>query len=109
MRVESINFLGPIEDIEDIFDYNMDVSVTLENGQNYVIVVGTPKNLLKLMANEKSDFLSPGDPIVIVKKMTKKVVEEAIQAYAEDDGYYLKFYSDFFWFWILDFFVFQLI
>ena len=34
MRVESINFLGPIEDIDDIFDYNMDVSVNLENGQN---------------------------------------------------------------------------
>ena len=57
MRVESINFLRPIEDIEDIFDYNMDVSVNLENGQNYVVVVGTPKNLLKLMENEKSDFL----------------------------------------------------
>jgi len=93
MRVESINFLGPIEDIDDVFDYNMDVSVNLENGQNYVVVVGTPKNLLKLMENEKSDFLSPGDPIIIVKKMTKEVVEEAIQAYAEDDAYYLKFYS----------------
>lgn len=93
MRVESINFLGPIEDIDDIFDYNMDVSVNLENGQNYVVVVGTPKNLLRLMENEKSDFLSPGDPIVIVKKMTKEVVEEAIQAYAEDDAYCLKFYS----------------
>ena len=46
------------------------------------------------MENEKSDFLSPGDPIVIVKKMTKEVVEKAIQAYAEkNDGYYLKFYS----------------
>lgn len=73
MRVESINFLGPIEDIDDIFDYNMDVSVNLEKGQNYLVVVGTPKNLLKLMANEKSDFLSPGDPIVIVKKMTMDI------------------------------------
>jgi hypothetical protein len=82
-----------LKDVKDIFDDNMDVSVKLENGQNYVLVVGTPKNLLKLMENEKSDFLSPGDPIVIVKKMTKEVVEEAIQAYAEDDAYYLKFYS----------------
>ena len=90
MKVESINFLGPIE---DIFDSNMDVSVNLENCQNSVVVVGTPKNLLKLMANEKSDFLSPGDPIVIVKKMTKEVVEEAIQYYVKDDGYCLKFYS----------------
>ena len=92
MKVESINFLGPIEDIDDIFDYNMDVSVNLENGRNYVVVVGTPKNLLKLMENEKSDFLSPGDPIVIVKKMTKEVVEKAIQAYAEDNAYYFIFY-----------------
>ena len=93
MRIESINFLSSIEDIDDIFDYNMDVSVNLENGQNYVVVVGTSKNLLRLMANEKSDFLSPGDPIIIVKKMTKEIIEEAIQAYAEDDAYCLKFYS----------------
>jgi len=37
--------------------------------------------------NEKSDFLSPGDPIVIVKKITKEVIEETIQAYAEDYAY----------------------
>ncbi len=93
MKVESINFLSPIEDIDDIFDDNMDVSVNLENGLNYVVVVGTPKNLLRLMENEKSNFLSPGDPIVVVKKMTKEVVEEAIQAYADDDAHYLKFYA----------------
>ena len=45
------------------------------------------------MVNEKSDFISPGDPIVTLKKMTKEVVEEAIQAYAAEDAYYLKFYS----------------
>lgn len=93
MRVESINFLSSLEDIDDIFDDNIDVSVNLENGKNYVVVVGTPKNLLTLMENEKSDFLSPGDPIVIVKKMTKEVIEEAIKAYADKDGYFLKFYS----------------
>lgn len=91
MKVESINFLSPIEDIDDIFDDNMDVSINLENGRNYVVVVRTPKNLLRLMENEKSNFLSPGDPIVIVKKMTKEIVEEAIQAYA--DAHYLKFYA----------------
>jgi hypothetical protein len=93
MKVESITFLSDLKDVKDIFDDNMDVSVNLENGRNYVLVVGTPKNLLRLMENEKSDFLSPGDPIVIVKKMTKEVIEEAIQAYAEDDAYCLKFYS----------------
>lgn len=93
MKVESITFLSDLNDVKDIFDDNIDVSVNLENGQNYVLVVGTPKNLVRLMENEKSDFLSPGDPIVIVKKMTKEVIEQAIKAYAEDDAYYLKFYS----------------
>ncbi len=93
MKVESITFLSDLKDVKDIFDDNIDVSVNLENGRNYVLVVGTPKNLLRLMENEKSDFLSPGDPIVIVKKITKEVIEETIQAYAEDDAYYLKFYS----------------
>ena len=93
MKVESITFLSDLKDVKDIFDDNIDVAVNLENGRNYVLVVGTPKNLLKLMENEKSDFLSPGDPIVIVKKMTKEVIEEKIQAYAEDDAYCLKFYS----------------
>jgi hypothetical protein len=94
IKIKSIDFLSSIEDIDDIFDDNMDVSVDLENGRNYVVVIGTPKNLLKLMENEKSNFLSPGDPIIIVKKMTKEVVEEAIKAYVDDDdAYYLKFYA----------------
>ena len=94
IKIKSIDFLSSIEDIDDIFDDNMDVSVDLENGRNYVVVVGTPKNLLKLMENEKSNFLSPGDPIIIVKKMTKEVVEEASKAYVDDDdAYYLKFYA----------------
>ena len=93
MQVESITFLSDLKDVKDIFDDNMDVSVKLENGRNYVLVVGTPKNLLRLMDNEKSDFLFPGDPIVIVRKMTKEVIEQAIKAYAEGDAYCLKFYS----------------
>lgn len=44
------------------------------------------------MENEKGNYISQGGPIMIVKKMTKKVVKEAIKVYAEDDAYYLKFY-----------------
>jgi len=43
MRVESINFLGPIEDIDGIFSYNIDVYFNLKNGQNYVGVIVTLK------------------------------------------------------------------
>ena len=93
MKVESITFLSDLKDVKDIFDDNVDVAVKLDDGHEYIVVVATQKNLLTLMNNEKSDFLSPGDPIVIVKKMTKEVVEDAIQAYAEDEAYCLKFYA----------------
>ena len=94
MKITRIDYLSSLEEINDIFNYNMDVCVTLEDGYTYVVVVGTPKNLLTLMKNENKNFLSPGDPIIIVKEMTKPVIEEALEAYAkEDNAYHLKFYS----------------
>jgi hypothetical protein len=93
MEFESITFLSDLKDVEDIFDDNLDVAVKLDDGHEYIVVVATQKNLLTLMNNEKSDFLSPGDPMIIVRKLTKEVVEKAIEAYAEDEAYYLKFYA----------------
>jgi len=93
MKIESITFLSDFPDGEDIFDDNMDVSVKLDDGHTYILVVATQRNLLTLMDYEKSDFLSPGDPMIIVRKLTKDVVEKAIEAYAEDQAYYLKFYA----------------
>lgn len=93
MKVESITFLNDLKDVRDIFDDNVDVAVKLDDEHDYIVVVATQKNLLTLMNNEKSDFLSPGDPMIIVRKLTKEVVEDAIQVYAENNGYYLKFYA----------------
>jgi len=63
--------LSDIKDVEDIFDDNMDVAVKLDDGHEYIVVVATQKNLLTLMDNKKSDFLSPGGPMIIVRKLTK--------------------------------------
>ena len=93
MKVESITFLSDLKDVKNIFDDNVDVAVKLDDGHEYIVVVATQKNLLTLMNNEKSDFLSPGDPMIIVRKLTKEVIEKAIQVYAENNKYYLKFYA----------------
>ena len=94
MKVQKIEILSDLSyDLKDIEDYNSDVLVKLENGQEYIVVVATPKNLLSLMNNEKSDFLSPGDPMIVVKQFTKEIIEKTIQAYAADDAYWLKFYA----------------
>ena len=40
MRVEKISFPVPLENIEDIYDNNIDVFVDLENGRSYTVIVG---------------------------------------------------------------------
>lgn len=37
-------------------------------------------------------FLEPDDIFIIVRKITKEIIEEAIQADAADKAYWLKFY-----------------
>ncbi len=45
------------------------------------------------MDQEKTNCIRPGTPRIIVKKLTEEIVMEAIQAYAENDGYWLKLYQ----------------
>ncbi len=67
--------------IEDIYDANLDVLVELEDGSEYAVIVGTPKNFLTLMNRHEMDFLKPGCPFIIVRKLSMKVIEKAIQVH----------------------------
>ena len=45
------------------------------------------------MDKEKVNYFEPGHLFIIVKKLTKEIIEETLKAYAEeDDAYWLKFY-----------------
>jgi hypothetical protein len=90
MKIKRIEFM---EEITDVDNDNIDVLVENENGYKYTISVGTPQDLLEEMNQEKSNYVRPGTPRIILKKLTKEIVTEAIQAYAEDTGYWLKFYQ----------------
>lgn len=93
MLVKSISFPTYLEDIMDIENSNIDVFVELEDGYTYTVVVATAKNLESLMYNEKMNYFEPGHPFIIVKKLTKDIIEETLKAYAENnDGYWLKLY-----------------
>jgi hypothetical protein len=87
MKIKKIEF---VEEIKDPYVDNVDVFVENEDGYTYTIVVSTPGDLLDEMKQEKSNFVIPSSPKIIVKKLTHQIVTEAIQAYAEDDGYWLK-------------------
>ena len=90
MKIKRIEFM---EEITDLYNDTIDVLVENEDGYNYIIGVGTPQNLTEEMNQEKANFVRPGTPKIIVKKLTKEIVTEAIEAYAEDTGYWLKLHQ----------------
>ena len=92
MLIKSISFPTFLENITDIENSNIDVFIELEDASTYTLVVATAKNIEYLMDKEKMNYFEPGYPFVIVKKLTKEIITEAIQAYVSDDAYWLKLY-----------------
>ena len=90
MLIKRISFPSTLKYIEDIYDDNLDVFVELKDGSEYTVSVGTPKNFLTLMNRHEMDFLEPGCPFIIVRKLTVEVIEKAIHAHTQDDAYWLK-------------------
>ena len=87
MRIKKITF---IDKVKDQLNDSIDVGIEFEDGSSYTIIVRTPDDLVEEMLQEGTNFIKPGTPVIVVKQLTKKTVDEAIQAYAEDEGYWLK-------------------
>jgi len=87
MLIKSISFPTYLEDITDIENSNIDVFVELEDAYTYTVVVATAKNIESLMDKERINYFEPGCPFIIVKKLTKEIISEAIKAYASDEAY----------------------
>ena len=87
MKLKRIEFA---HEITDPYMDNVDVFVENEDGYTYTIVVSTPGDLVDEMEQEKINFIRPAARKIIGKKLTERIVREAIEAYAENDGYWLK-------------------
>ena len=93
MVLKKIRFPTYLEDIKDIEDDNIDVFVELEDGYVHTLVVATAKNIETIMDQEEMNYLRTGHPFIIVKELTKEIIEEAVKAYADqENGYWLKSY-----------------
>ena len=92
--IKEISFVNStaLEEIEDIENDNLDVFVELEDGFIYTLVIATAQNLISLMDKERMNYSEPGPPFIIVKKLTKEIIEEAVKAYVKNDAYWLKSY-----------------
>jgi len=102
VKIKKIKYLLPPR---DILNDALDVFVTLEDdyctdGFCYFVEVTTPQFLLTIMEKEKSAFLSPDYPCIIVSKLTDDIIRAAIESFInpQDSGniyeelYWLKLY-----------------
>lgn len=91
MRIKKIRFIDEVKDeVKDQLNESIDVGIEFEDGSSYTIIVRTPGDLIKEILQEGTNFINPSTPVIVVKELTKKMVNEAIEAYAEDEGYWLK-------------------
>ena len=91
MKIKEISYLDPQVDLENDC---LDVFVTLENDDYYLIEVTTPKFFYTLMEKFKSNFVPPSYPYIIVSKLTDDIIRAAIQEFIDtkEDSYWLKLY-----------------
>ena len=92
MKVINISILDDLKEI-DIENDNVDVSVKTDEPYTYVLSVATPQHLQFLINKDKRGYAKPGYPFILVNKLTPEIIEEALKAFAEEDGgYWLKIY-----------------
>ena len=90
MLIKKIIYPSYLDKIKDIECDNIDVCVTLENGFTYNLIVGTPRNIEFLMDRDKKNYFGPGYPFIIVKKLNKEIIRQAIQAFLIDEAHWIR-------------------
>ena len=90
MLIRNIRILDEITDIEND---SIDVCVDSEDGQTFTVSIATTKHLLQRINEEKSNFSNPNKLIIVVRKLTQEIITEALEAYAEDNAFWLKLHQ----------------
>lgn len=90
MLIRNIRILDEITDIEND---SVDVCVDSEDGYTFIVSIATTKHLLQRMDEEKSNFSNPNELIIVVRKLTQEIITEALEAYAEDNAFWLKLHA----------------
>lgn len=64
-----------------------------KDGYTFIVSIATTKSILQRMDQEKSNFSNPSDLFIVVRKLTQEIITEALEAYAEDNAYWLKLHQ----------------
>lgn len=92
MKIKEIEFFN-------LAGESLDVLVTLEDKYcdgnfSYFVEVVTLNSLINDMKKAGSEFVPPGYPCIIVSKLTRDIIQAAIQEFIDvkEDSYWLKLY-----------------
>ncbi len=88
VTIISIHIQTDWEDI-DIENDIVDVSVKTNKGY-YALNLATPKHIKRVMDNEETNYYGPCFPFIIVNRLTPEIIEQAVEAFAEDGGVLVK-------------------
>ena len=81
----SVFYPTKISEIPDIYDDNIDVCLTLENGASYTVVFITPKNLENAMQKDGTSYIDPQFKFIVVERISENIIETVIQKLVSDE------------------------
>ena len=90
MKIKQIKYSKPLNEIPDINNASIDAFVEMEDGITYIIAVGTPEKLHEIMDLQGGFY--HGVPWVFVTQLTETSIRNALEKYADDNGFWLKMY-----------------
>ena len=87
----SVFYPTKISEIPDIYNDNIDVCVTLENGKTYTLVFITPANLETMMKKDGASYIDPDFRFIVVACLSEKIIDAVIRNLIEDEHLLLKY------------------
>jgi hypothetical protein len=82
-RLKSIEYLSALAELNPEND-NIDVSIELEDGKKYTLLVATPNNISWCMKNAGLDYFFSYPAPIFVKILTTDNVDAAIRAFCAE-------------------------
>lgn len=92
LKIKKIFYPTLLSLTRDEYNDNIDVIIELNDGSLTTIVVSTPKNLIWQMEKENLDFLPLGEPQLIVSKIDKAIIENALYEYVKDEQLFKRLF-----------------
>ena len=74
-----------IMEIENAYNDNIDVCLTLDSGKTFTLLFITPDNLKSLMKKDKVHHIDPCFKFIVVEKITKEIIENIIESLVSND------------------------